>query len=413
MRFSHIVRTAIEALRRKKSRTALTMLGIIIGIASVIVIMAVGASAQGLILSQVKSIGSNLITVFPGASDENGPPASALGVTVTTLTYDDIKALTEAKNAPHVTATAPTVRGVVPAIWRDRDSSVNIVGTSDTYPLVEESTVEHGRFFSREEAEGLGRVAVLGSESAQNIFGDNDPVGQKLRLKKVSFTVIGVMKKRGTSGFQNQDDQIFIPISTAQKILLAINHVSLARVKVDEERYIDETKEDIRATLRERHDLDPGEPDDFSIRDQRQALTALLNITDALKLFLAAIASISLIVGGIGIMNVMLVSVFERTREIGLRKALGATTGVILTQFLVEAVVITCMGALVGIACGAVIAYLVSVVAGFLGYAWEFSIPLQSIAVSTGVAALIGLVFGVYPARRAARLDPIEALRYE
>lgn len=413
MRLAFTFTTAITALARKKSRTALTMLGIVIGIASVIIIMSVGASAQELILGQIRGVGTNLIAVLPGAADEKGPPAAALGITITTLTRGDVEAITERRNAPHVVAATGYVRGVVGAQWRERDLDVNIMGVMASYPQVEEAPLAMGRFFSAEEEKSQARVAVIGPEIQRNLFGDSSPLGQQIKLQRHNFTVIGVLEPRGTRGFQTQDNYVIVPLATAQKNILSIDHVSFIRARVDDERNIDQAKQDIAATLRERHDIRSGQPDDFDIRDQRQQLDVLMGITDALKIFLAAIAAISLIVGGIGIMNVMLVSVLERTREIGLRKAIGASVQAILTQFLMEAVLLTLVGAVVGILVGVVVAYLVSIIAGFLGYEWVLIIPITSVLLACVVAVGIGLTFGVYPARRAARMDPIEALRYE
>lgn len=248
---------------------------------------------------------------------------------------------------------------------------------------------------------------------ADNLFTNSDPIGQTIKIKRESFKVIGVMKKRGTVFFQNQDDQVFVPLETAQKLLLGINHLGFIRAKTDSGDTIDQSLEDIRATLRARHDVNDPSEDDFSVRSVAQALDVLTGVTNAMKFFLASIAAIALVVGGIGIMNIMLVSVNERIREIGLRKAVGARRQTILFQFLIETSVIALGGGLIGTAVGMGISGIVAIIANVLGYSWDFIVTLGSIILAAGISILIGLVFGIYPAYRASRLDPIEALRYE
>ena len=389
------------------------MLGMIIGISSVIIIMSIGTSAQGLILNQIKSIGSNLIGILPGASDENGPPAAVLGVTVTTLKYDDIKALIEPGNASHILEAASYVKGTATVLWQNRSVDTNLTGTTASYINVEDTKVSSGRFFTSEEEKTISRVAVLGSQVVDDLFEGSDPLGQDIKIKREIFKVIGVMEKRGSATFQNQDNQIFIPLISAQKLILGINHLGYGRVKVDDAANLDRTIEDIKVTLRARHNITNPIDDDFSVRSMQQALDVFLGVTDALKLFLAAIAAIALLVGGIGIMNIMLVSVNERIREIGLRKAVGAKRSNIMTQFLVETIVISLGGGLIGVLLGVIISALVALVANYLGYQWDFVITVSSVVVATIVSVCIGLVFGLYPAYKAASLDPIEALRYE
>jgi ABC-type antimicrobial peptide transport system permease subunit len=406
------VREAWSILTRNKVRSFLTMLGIIIGVTSVVVIMSVGAGAQGLVLNQVKSLGSNLVGVLPGKSDDNGPPASVLGIIVTTLTTEDAEAFV-GPEFPHVSASTPYVRGNATFTSGDNQTDANYVGVSASYPLVEEITVGNGRFFTAEEDKGVARVVVLGSEIAEKLFGDLDPIGRLIKIKRVSFRVIGVVDKRGVSGFQNQDNQVFVPVTTAQKLLLGINYVNFVRVKVTDAQYVDQTIETMKEVLRVRHDIDKPENDDFSVRSTNQGLEALTSITNALKFFLAAIAAISLIVGGIGIMNIMLAAVEERTKEIGLRKAVGATNRIITLQFLIETITITFVGGVIGIIFGTLISVLVATVARSQGYVWDLVITPSSIILGCSVSVAIGLIFGITPARRASRLSPIEALRYE
>jgi len=400
-----------HVIGRNKVRSFLTMLGIIIGVMAVIVVMSVGAGAQSLILNQVKSMGSNLIGILPGASDEKGPPASAMGIVITTLTVDDIKAIV--KDNSHVLSGTGYVKGAETVAWRDNKVDTNFTGVNAQYIDVEDAKVEQGRFFSEEEDSSAARVAVLGSTVAKDLFQDQNPLGAQIKIKKTTFNIIGVMKRRGTAGMQNQDNQIFVPMETAQKLLLGINHVSFARLKVDTADNVNPVMEDARVVLRERHKIDKPADDDFNIRSMAQGLEAITQITNALKMFLVAVAGIALIVGGVGIMNIMLAAVQERTREIGLRKAVGAKNKHIITQFLVESTMITAIGGIIGIILGISISYIVARVAQSMGYSWDFVVSIPSIILGCVVSVGVGLVFGIVPARRASRLDPIEALRYE
>jgi len=413
--FTQSFKNSFRALLANKTRSFLTMLGIIIGVAAVIIIMAVGAGAQSLILAQIKGIGSDLIGILPGKSDDEGPPASVMGIVITTLTYDDIEALKKKNNVPNLLNAAAYVKGVETVVWENNELDTNLNGTTASYPDIESSGVEVGRFFTEDEERSMARVAVLGSKVKEDLFGSSEAIGHKIKIKKHGFEVIGVMAEKGTVAFQNYDDQILIPISTAQKLILGINHITMARAKADSEENIDRVIADIEKTLREQHNITDlsGDQDDFTVQSASDALDTITTVTDALKYFLAAMAAISLLVGGIGIMNIMLVSVSERTREIGLRKAVGATRSNILSQFLVESVAVTLLGGLAGIIVGSLFSFLVAVVAGALGYEWEFSVSFISIILAVGVSGAVGLIFGLYPADKAGRLDPIEALRYE
>jgi len=386
------------------------MLGIVIGVASVITIMAVGAGAKSFIFNQIESFGTNLIGILPGASEEEAPPASVFGIVITTLTYEDAK---ELEKIPHIIAVTPYANGNAVVSCENRSKNTDFSGVSSDFVNVENASVSKGRFIAEDEDENVSKVVALGSEVSDKLFLGEDPIGKRIKIGQESFTVVGVMKKRGSSFLSNQDNQIFVPVKTAQKILLGINHVSFIRAKVDEKKNIPMVVEEVKKLLLKRHNIKDSSKADFSIRSMEQALDIIGNVTNALNLFLGAIAAISLIVGGIGIMNIMLVSVTERTREIGLRKAIGAKNSLILEQFLFEAVILTFAGGFLGIIIGAFFSALIAFAAQYAGYHWDLIITPFSVFISIFIAVLIGLVFGYYPARKAARLNPIEALRYE
>ncbi len=413
MKLSDPVKIAYRSLLAAKLRFILTVLGVVIGVAAVIMVMAIGASAQRLVLSQIQNVGSNLVVVLPGASEESGPPAQAMGIVTTTFKNDDLKALRERRNVPYLLAISGYVTGSATAESEADSFELTYQGVSPEMIDVENIEIAEGRFFFPEEENDLSRVVVLGATRAKELFPNRDPLGEILKINDNPFKVIGVLEERGSAAFSNPDTLIYVPLVTAQKILLGIDYLNFARGKVDVPENIERTIVDMTLLLRDRHDLDDDEESDFSVRSTKAALGILTNITDVLKYFLIAIASLSLLVGGIGIMNSMLISVSQRVREIGLRKAVGAQPAHIITQFLIESSFITLVGGCIGILFGVVMAYLASIIIPMLGYEWQFLVPLSSLFIGFSVSLVIGISFGLYPAFKAAKVSPMEALRYE
>jgi putative ABC transport system permease protein len=403
-------RVALRALRVNKLRSALTMLGIIIGVGAVIAMVGVGSGAQARVAEQIQSLGSNLIIVLSGSSTSGG---IRLGQgSQLTITEEDAAAL--AREIPGVQAAAPSMRGNAQVVAGNLNWATGIQGVTPDYFEVREWSAAAGRFLTPEDLDGATKVAMLGQTPAQNLFGDSDPLGQVIRIKKVPFTVVGVLDRKGQNSWgQDQDDIVLIPLSTAKKKVLGVSQanarsVGAISVKVRAGEDMAETEAQMRALLRQRHRLQAYQDDDFTLRNLSEILQTQEESSRVMTYLLAAIASVSLLVGGIGIMNIMLVSVTERTREIGLRMAVGARGRDILMQFLVEAVTLSLIGGVIGIALGLGGSRAISQFAE-----WRTEVPPQAIAMAFGFAACVGVFFGFYPARKAARLDPIEALRYE
>jgi len=415
MLFRDAFKTSTRSLVHGKMRSILTMLGIVIGIASVIILMSVGQSAQDLIIGQVQGIGSNLVVITPGAPSNGrfSPPASAQGVIITSLQQQDVNAL---QREPSITAVAPLVSGQANVVYGNNNATESYQGVTADMFSIRNLTIGKGYQFTQSDVDSANHVAVIGPDLAVTLFGPYvDPVNKTVRLKDISFRVVGVLSKGGTGAFGvNQGDIVLIPITVAQKELLGISYFSTILVQANQNYNIDFVTSRIAFVLQQDHGITDPNKDDFSIQTQANILSLLGNVTSILTLFLAAIASISLVVGGIGIMNIMLVAVTERTREIGLRKAVGATNNDILQQFLIESVLLTFAGGVVGIAIGAGVVGLVYLgLSAFTSIGWVFAFPISAVILSLAVSGIAGIAFGIYPALQAARKNPIDALRYE
>jgi putative ABC transport system permease protein len=404
------IRIAFRALKMNKMRSGLTMLGIIIGVAAVIATVAIGSGATQRIQEQIASIGSNLIIVLPGSMTSSG---LRMGTgNVVTLSETDAREL--AAQCPDIALAAPSVRGGAQVVFGNSNWATMILGVTPDYLALRDLSVAQGSPFTLQDVIGGNKVALLGKTVVNNLFGDIDPVGQTIRIKKVPFTVVGVLAPKGqSSSGQDQDDVILLPISTAKRKVIGIKQanadaVDLIMIQARSDSQMQAAQEEASALLRQRHHLSSAEADDFSIRNLQDLFAAQEASSRIMSLMLAAVASVSLIVGGIGIMNIMLVSVRERTREIGLRQAVGAKVRDILTQFLVEAVTLSIAGGFVGILLGIGASSVISRVAG-----WNTVVGLGAVSLAVFFSALVGISFGYYPARKAAYLDPIEALRSE
>ncbi len=404
------VRIALRALRVNKLRSTLTMLGIIIGVGAVIAMVAVGSGAANRISEQIASIGSNLIIVLPGSATSGGMRMGH-GSTLT-LTEEDAKAIT--LEIPGVQTAGGSMRGTAQLVFGNQNWSTVVQGTTVDYLEIRDWDLADGKFFTAEDIDGATKVVVLGQTVRENLFGDGDPIGQIVRIKKVPFEVIGLLTRKGQSSWgQDQDDVVIIPLSTAKKRVLGVSqanarNVGVIHVKVKSVELMQEIQDQLTALLRQRHRIQLDQENDFQVRNLAETFAAQEESSRTMTLLLGAIASVSLLVGGIGIMNIMLVSVTERTREIGLRMAVGARSRDILGQFLIEAVTLALIGGTLGILSGVAGSTLIAMLAN-----WSTLITPGSIALAFGSAAFIGIFFGYYPAHKAAFLDPIEALRYE
>ena len=404
------VLVALRALRANVLRSVLTTLGIIIGVGAVIVMIAVGAGAEARMAELISTLGSNLVMVLPGSSTAGGVRLGA--GTRPSITEDDAEAIQH--EIPSVQVAAPSIRGSGQLVFRNLNWSTVIHGVTPEYLVARDWEVEKGRAFTTEEVKGAVKVALLGQTVVENLFPGQNPVGQILRIKRVPFEVVGVLKGKGeTLMGHDQDDTVFIPLTSARKRVLGGRElggdtVSTIFVKVKETELVPQAVQETAELLRQRHRIRPGQEDDFFIRNLSQVMETRAESARAMSLLLAAVASVSLIVGGIGIMNIMFVSVTERTREIGLRMAVGARSRDIMAQFLIESVTLSLVGGLIGVVLGVSGSVLIATAGE-----WPTVVEIRSVLLAFGFAAAVGVFFGFYPARKAARLDPIVALRYE
>jgi len=406
---------AIQALKKQRTRSILTILMISIGIASVIMIFAASEGLRGFVSGQLDTFGTGIIeieTKVPSTSKTSSDNAQgqALGITITTFKNKDLEKIDK---DPNILSVYGAVMGQEVVAYQDILKKVFLMGVSYTAPDVDATRVDKGRFYTKEEEQSLSQVAVLGYNVWQKFFGDEDAVGKSISIKGKKFKIVGVAAERGSAFFMNLDDNIYLPLETMQKRILGTDYISFAVAKMKDPGKSKITQENLIEVMREAHGITDSNKDDFAVNTMDGAQDMLNNVINSITMLLVALICISLVVGGVGIMNIMYVSVAERTFEIGLRKAVGARSKSILWQFLVEAVLITIGGGVVGIILGAVFAYLVKVAAVSYGLSWVYYISLKSVIIAVLFSTAIGILFGIYPAKKAARLNPIEALRRE
>lgn len=394
---------AFLSLKSNKTRAALTILGVVIGVAAVLSMIAIAEGTNRRMKKEMESLGSNLLLVLPGAATHSGARMGSGGVA--TLVYDDVLAT---EKLDTVEGAIPLARKVVQAVYGNLNWATSVIGTTPAYERVREWTVKDGRYFTQQEMESQAKVCVIGRTVVENLFLSEDPIGKTIRLNRLPFTVIGILEEKGSSPQgQDQDDVVLIPLYTAQRKIIGITYITAMLVKAKEGN-LDEAQRDVELLLRQRHRIPEREENDFSIRNLTEILGMIKSASDTMGWMLGTVASVSLIVGGIGIMNIMLVSVTERTREIGLRRALGAKRGDIKRQFLIEALVLCGFGGVVGVLFGLISIFLLSSFGG-----WEFALPLWAVLLSFLFSIIVGVIFGLYPANKASIVEPIVALRYE
>ncbi|MBU0706141.1 ABC transporter permease [Patescibacteria group bacterium] len=413
MRLFPQFKIAAGGLRTHKSRSALTILGIVIGIMAIIMVMAIGKGAEDLILDQIRGMGSRTLSVEPGRMPQG--LSDFAEVYTESLKDREVTAIKNKNNVRGNNEVAPFVYMNGTISYQNEKMRTLIEGADQLWMDIMDVEPEEGAMFSDSDVKQMARVAVIGSNVKEELFGDSDAIGQRIKIKNINVKVIGVLPPTGVKMMMDVDDIVVMPYTTVQKILMGISHYHAILVEAETEELVPLIAEDIKITLREMHGITDPDKDDFHVGTMEDAMEIIGSVTSVLTLLLIAVAAISLLVGGIGIMNIMLVSVTERTREIGLRKAIGATKTDIITQFLIEAVILTILGGIIGIAIGAALTWVVGFgireIGGFVS--WRFFFPMSAVALGVGVAAAIGLIFGLYPARQAASKSPIEALRYE
>jgi len=402
MLFWTTIKLALKSLFANKLRSFLAMLGIIIGVGAVIAMLAIGAGAQKQILDRISSMGTDLLIIRPGQHGFHGVSSGSQE----NLTLEDAEAILQ--QVPGVGQIAPVVNGNAQVKYFNKNARTSVVGTGITYLPIRNFEVERGRCFTEGEVERVARVAVLGPMTVTNLFEGDEPLNNDIKINGINFKVVGILKSKGDQGWFNPDDQVMVPYTTAMKQLFGLDYLREIDVQAKRKFNLSAVQDSTSAVLRTRHRTRPGAPDDFFIRNQAEIIDTVTSVSRTFTILLGGIASISLLVGGIGIMNIMLVTVTERTREIGVRKAIGAKDRDILRQFLIEAVIMSVLGGLIGVGIGIGAARLISSSTSFTA-----TVEVQSVVLAISFAGAVGIFFGYYPARRAAMLDPIEALRYE
>lgn len=419
MKLSFIVKQSIIALRANKLRSIFSILGIVIGVSAVVIILSLGQGLKGLVTNEVESFGSNILAItvkIPGAGQVGTLISTAQGIKVTTLKLKDVQALQNRENFPYIDAVTGQAFGQEWVSYGNKDKKVLLYGGSPDFTKIFRTIeLDRGRYFTKNDDDSLAKVAVLGSNLREKLFGQADPVDQKIKMNGLSFKVVGVFKPYGGMSFGGIDinDFMYVPLQTALKEVLGIDYLSEIDVMVRDESYFPRAISDISRLLRKNHNITDPEKDDFQITTMTEVIEQVNEASVIINLLLGFLAAISLLVGGIGIMNIMLVSVSERTKEIGLRKALGATNQSVLYQFLIEALVITGLGGIIGIVIGVGSSLLTSIIVRQILSGWPITISGLAIVAAFLVSMAIGLIFGIYPAKKAAQLSPIEALRKE